>query len=118
MMIRFLHGCRLEAQRLCLPAARVMLGYHASWMPYRYRSGDANMRSVWLCSRNDAIGNVAVMFAALGVFGTGSAWPDLAVAAILGTLSVSAAFSIIRHSLRELENPNLHPQHDPAHHQH
>ncbi|MBX3665273.1 MAG: cation transporter [Burkholderiales bacterium] len=87
-------------------------------MLYRYRSGDANMRSVWLCSRNDAIGNVAVMLAALGVFGTGSAWPDLAVAAMLGTLSVSAAFSIVRQSLRELENPALHPRHDPAHHHH
>lgn len=50
---------------------------------YRYRTGDANMRSVWICSRNDAIGNVAVMLAALGVFGTGSAWPDLIVATIM-----------------------------------
>jgi len=86
-------------------------------MLYRYRGGDANMRSVWLCSRNDAIGNVAVMLAALSVFGTGSAWPDLAVAAMLGALSVSAAFSIVRQSLRELGDPVLlHPQHDPAHH--
>jgi len=50
---------------------------------YRYRSGDANMRSVWICSRNDAIGNVAVGAAALGVFGSGSAWPDLLVAALM-----------------------------------
>jgi Co/Zn/Cd efflux system component len=53
---------------------------------YRYRTGDANMRSVWICSRNDAIGNVAVMLAALGVFGTGSAWPDLIVATIMAAL--------------------------------
>ena len=46
-------------------------------MLYRFRSGDSNMRSVWICSRNDAVGNVAVMLAALGVLGTGSAWPDL-----------------------------------------
>lgn len=86
-------------------------------MLYHYRGGDANMRSVWLCSRNDAIGNVAVMLAALGVFGTGSVWPDLAVAAMLGILSVSAASTIIRQSLRELENSGLHP-HDPARHSH
>jgi Co/Zn/Cd efflux system component len=51
---------------------------------YAHRSGDANMRSAWICSRNDAVGNVAVMLAAVGVFGTGSAWPDLAVAVLMG----------------------------------
>ena len=60
------------------------------------------MRSVWLCSRNDAIGNVAVMFAALGVFGTGSAWPDLAVALIMSALGLWAAGSVIRQSVAEL----------------
>ena len=69
---------------------------------YRYRSGDANMRSVWLCSRNDAIGNLAVMLAALGVFGTGSQWPDLAVAAIMGALALWASASVMRQSRREL----------------
>ena len=54
-------------------------------MLYAWREGDANMRSVWLCSRNDAIGNLAVMAAALGVFGTGSAWPDLAVAVVMAS---------------------------------
>ena len=56
---------------------------------YRYRTGDANMRSVWICSRNDAIGNVAVMLAALGVLGTGSAWPDLIVASIMAALALT-----------------------------
>lgn len=73
-------------------------------MLYRYRTGDANMRSVWLCSRNDAIGNIAVMFAALGVFGTGSAWPDLGVAIMLGLLALLSARSIISEALRELQN--------------
>jgi Co/Zn/Cd efflux system component len=77
-------------------------------MLYKYRDGDANMRSVWLCSRNDAIGNVAVMIAALGVFGSGSGWPDLAVAAALGILALSAAKSMIIHSLRELNGPLEH----------
>lgn len=57
---------------------------------FRYRDGDSDMRSVWLCSRNDAIGNVAVMGAALGVFGTGTAWPDLAVATVMGGLAITA----------------------------
>src|SRR5690606_1572828 len=50
---------------------------------YRYRAGDSNMRSIWLCSRNDAIGNIAVIIAAAGVFATSSRWPDLIVAAII-----------------------------------
>lgn len=67
----------------------------------RYRDGDANVRSVWLCSRNDAIGNVAVMAAAGAVAITGSAWPDLAVAAVLASLFLWSAFHIIRQSLAE-----------------
>lgn len=69
---------------------------------YAFREGDANMRSVWLCTRNDAIGNVAVLLAALGVFGTGTAWPDLAVAAVMGGLAASAAWTVLRLARREL----------------
>jgi Co/Zn/Cd efflux system component len=69
---------------------------------YAYRVGDANMRSVWLCTRNDAIGNVAVMLAALGVFGTGTRWPDLMVAAVMGGLAVSAARQVIHQARGEL----------------
>ena len=71
-------------------------------MLYAWREGDANMRSVWLCSRNDAIGNLAVMAAALGVFGTGSAWPDLLVAVVMGALALSAARAVIRQARVEL----------------
>jgi Co/Zn/Cd efflux system component len=60
------------------------------------------MRSVWICSRNDAIGNVAVMLAALGVAGTGTAWPDLAVAALMAALALSGAASVLAHAGREL----------------
>lgn len=67
----------------------------------RYKDGDANVRSVWLCSRNDAIGNVAVMFAALGVWGTSSGWPDLIVAMIMAGLFLSSAFLIVRQALAE-----------------
>jgi Co/Zn/Cd efflux system component len=69
---------------------------------YAYRDGDANMRSVWLCTRNDMIGNVAVMLAALGVFGTGSGWPDIVVAAIMGTLALMASATVVAQSRREL----------------
>ncbi|MGE3347743.1 MAG: cation transporter [Ramlibacter sp.] len=69
---------------------------------YAYREGDANMRSVWLCSRNDAIGNIAVMGAALGVFGTGSAWPDLAVAGAMAALAVWGGGSVLLQARGEL----------------
>jgi Co/Zn/Cd efflux system component len=73
-----------------------------AWLLYAYREGDANMRSVWLCTRNDAIGNVAVMVAALGVFGTGTAWPDLAVALVMAGLAISAGVSVLRQAWAEL----------------
>ena len=66
-----------------------------------YKDGDANVRSVWLCSRNDAIGNVAVMIAALGVWGTATGWPDLIVAAIMASLFLSSAWQIINQALEE-----------------
>jgi cation diffusion facilitator family transporter len=71
-------------------------------MLYAFREGDSNMRSVWLCSRNDAIGNIAVMIAAAGVFGTGSAWPDLIVALIMAGLAISAGYSVVRQARQEL----------------
>jgi Co/Zn/Cd efflux system component len=73
-------------------------------MLYFHRHGDANRRSVWICSRNDAIANIAVLAAALGVFGTGTGWPDIIVAAVMAGLSVSGAAQIIRQSLAELRS--------------
>ncbi|UUZ68968.1 cation diffusion facilitator family transporter [Polaromonas sp. P2-4] len=70
---------------------------------YAYREGDANMRSVWLCTRNDALGNVAVMLAALGVFGTGSAWPDLAVATVMAGLALTSGWAVLRQAGFELK---------------
>jgi Co/Zn/Cd efflux system component len=69
---------------------------------YRYRAGDSNAKSVWLCSRNDALGNIAVMFAAGGVFAFASVWPDVIVAAILAWLAVSAAWQILVQARKEL----------------
>ncbi|ENU30518.1 cation transporter [Acinetobacter sp. NIPH 1852] len=70
-------------------------------MLYAFRDGDANMRSVWLCSRNDAIANLAIIIAAVGVFGTGTMFPDLIVAFIIAYLGVSSGYSVIKQSLRE-----------------
>jgi Co/Zn/Cd efflux system component len=67
----------------------------------RYRAGDANVRSVWLCSRNDAIGNIAVVAAASGVFVTGTAWPDLAVAAVMASLFLTSSVRIVRQAIGE-----------------
>jgi Co/Zn/Cd efflux system component len=69
---------------------------------YRHRDGNANMRSVWRCSRNDALGNIAVMLAALGVFGTGSNLPDLAVAGVIATLAIVSGTSTLREARTEL----------------
>ncbi len=71
---------------------------------FAYRNGDSNMKSVWLCTRNDAIGNVAVLLAAVGVFGTGAGWPDLLVAMIMGVLGLTAARSVITQARRELKS--------------
>ncbi len=73
-----------------------------AWLLYAYREGDANMRSVWQCTRNDAISNLAVLAAAVGVFGTGTNWPDIAVAALMASLALVSAYSVIRHARAEL----------------
>ncbi len=76
-------------------------------MLFRYRAGDSNMRSIWLCSRNDAIGNLAVMAAAWGVFASSTRWPDLAVAVLIAGLSLSAAIQVTRQALMELRSQKL-----------
>ena len=68
---------------------------------YRHRAGDANMRSVWLCSRNDALGNLAVVLAASGVFASGTAWPDLAVGAGMAALALSGSWQVLRQASGE-----------------
>ncbi|MBZ5711780.1 cation transporter [Nannocystis pusilla] len=74
-------------------------------MLYRYRDGDSNMRSVWLCSRNDALANLAVLLAASGVFALGSGWPDLLVALVIAGLALSGAAQVVSHALRETRRP-------------
>ena len=82
-----------------------------AWMLYAFREGDANMRSVWLCSRNDAIGNVAVFLAALGVFGTGSAWPDLAVASLMAALALHGGWTVVRQARGEMGDDHAKKEH-------
>jgi Co/Zn/Cd efflux system component len=77
----------------------------------RYKDGDANVRSVWLCSRNDAIGNVAVMGAALAVWATASAWPDLIVAAAMAGLFLTSSISILRQAFAERGSEGAHAAH-------
>jgi Co/Zn/Cd efflux system component len=69
---------------------------------WAYRGGDANMRSAWICTRNDVLGNLAVLLAALGVFGAGTGWPDMAVAAIMAALALQGAAVVLRQSAAEL----------------
>ena len=73
---------------------------------WAYREGDANMRSAWICTRNDVLGNVAVLSAALGVFGTGTGWPDIIVGGLMAALALQGSWLVIRQSLRELGQPH------------
>jgi cation diffusion facilitator family transporter len=88
-----------------------------AWMLYAFREGDANMRSVWLCSRNDALSNLAVLLAAVGVFGTGSAWPDLLVAGLMAGLALQGGWVVMRQARKELAGRPPEPD-DHGHHGH
>ena len=77
---------------------------------WAYRGGDANMRSAWICTRNDVLGNLAVLLAALGVFGTGRGWPDIIVAVIMAMLALQGAVTVLRHAISELRSlPRIAP---------
>jgi len=75
----------------------------SAFLLYKYRKGDSNRASVWICSRNDAIANIAVIFAGLGVWITNTKWPDLTVAFIIASISLSGAYHIIKKAKKELE---------------
>lgn len=75
---------------------------------FAHREGDANMRSVWLCTRNDVLGSIAVIGAALGVYATGDAWPDLVVAAIIASLALGSALSVLQQARGELASNAIH----------
>jgi Co/Zn/Cd efflux system component len=72
---------------------------------WAHRGGDANMRSAWICTRNDVLGNLAVLAAAAGVFGTGKGWPDIIVASIMAALALQGAAAVVRQAIGELREP-------------
>lgn len=97
------HGVLPEASTMsAIGSLALAANVSVAVLLYAYRDGDANMRSVWLCSRNDALGNLAILLAAAGVFGTGSGWPDLLVAVVMALLGLSAARQVVRQARREL----------------
>jgi Cation efflux family len=98
-----LHGTLPQAGTMGAVGAAALLANMAVFdRLWAYRHGDANMRSVWICSRNDVLGNLAVLLAAAGVFGTGTGWPDIIVAVVMASLALQGAWVVIRDSLREL----------------
>lgn len=110
------HGGVPEAWTMGVVAVMALaVNLGVAWMLYAFREGDANMRSVWLCSRNDALSNVAVLLAALGVFGTGSAWPDLAVATLMAVLALQGGWSVWRQARQELNGGPTDAAHPAAH---
>lgn len=91
------HGALSRAEVMGVVGIAALLANGAvALMLYRFRTGDANMRSVWICSRNDAIGNAAVVLAAAEVFGTGTGWPDIVVATVMGVLGFHGGWQIVR----------------------
>lgn len=101
----FLSGTVPEALTMGKVGVAALLANLASFaLLWAYRDGDSNMRSVWICSRNDVMGNLAVLAAAAGVFGTGRGWPDSIVAVLMASLALQGAFSVLRSALRELRS--------------
>ena len=96
--------------------ALLALGVNAAvaLLLFRFRNGDSNRQSIWLCSRNDAIGNIAVMLAAAGVFLSGSRWPDLLVAALIASLNLSAALKVVRLARTEIRSSRDAADHHAA----
>jgi Co/Zn/Cd efflux system component len=105
-----LHGTLPQAEVMgMIGVAALLANGGVAFMLYRFRGGDANMRSVWICSRNDAIGNLAVLLAALGVFGSGTGWPDVIVAAIMGGLGLWGGWQIVCQAWGELRRERAAP---------
>ncbi len=97
------HGLVPEARTMGLVGFAALVANALSFaLLWAYRRGDSNMQSVWMCSRNDVIGNCAVLLAALGVFGTSRGWPDVLVALIMGGLGIQGAWAVARTASREL----------------
>jgi Co/Zn/Cd efflux system component len=104
------HGTLPSAMTMGAVGAAALIANALSFaILWVYRTGDANMRSAWICTRNDVLGNLAVLLAAAGVFGTGTGWPDIVVAATMAALALQGASSVLRQSLFELRQPAQRP---------
>ena len=102
------HGTLPQAFTMgAMGTAALLANFVSFGLLWAYREGDANMRSAWVCTRNDVLGNLGVLLAALGVFGAGAGWPDLIVASAMAVLALQGAAVVIRHSLSELQQPVL-----------
>ena len=102
-------GTLPEAATMGAVGVAALLANTASFaLLWAYRRGDSNMRSVWLCSRNDMIGNCAVLLAALGVFKSGQGWPDIFVAVVMAGFALQGAWLVIRLALAELQPRHVH----------
>lgn len=98
-----LHGTLPSAFAMGTVGAAALIANAASFgLLWAYCHGDANMRSAWICTRNDVLGNLAVLLAAVGVFGTGTGWPDIVVAAVMSLLAIQGAVVVVRQASREL----------------
>src|SRR2546430_3753975 len=108
------HGTLPSAFTMGTVGVAALLANAASFgLLWAYRQGDANMRSAWICTRNDLLGNLAVLLAALGVFGTGTGWPDILVAAVMAGLALQGASIVLREAWSELRSTQ-HPVGQPA----
>jgi len=103
------HGTLPHAFIMGTVGSAALLANAASFsLLWAFRGGDANMRSAWICTRNDVLGNLAVLLAALGVLGTGTGWPDVIVAAIMASLALQGAWVVLNQSRAELRiSPSL-----------
>ena len=101
-------GTLPQAETMGMVGVTALIANGASFaLLWAYRSGDANMRSAWICTRNDVLGNLAVLLAAAGVFGTGTGWPDTAVAVIMAGLALQGSWVVLRQALAELRSSGV-----------
>jgi Co/Zn/Cd efflux system component len=101
------NGTKPEAATMGVVGIAALIANAVSFaLLWVYRGGDANMRSAWICTRNDVLGNFAVLLAAAGVFGTGTGWPDIVVAVIMASLAIQGAWLVVRHAFMELKSVN------------
>lgn len=103
VVYKTISGIVPSAETMGIIGALVLLGNGICFLLlFRHRSDDLNMRSTWLCSRNDIIANLSVLVAAIGVKAFSSSWPDVLVGVAIAALFLKSAFTVLRESFLEL----------------